>query len=83
MTWKDAIKKEDTNLTNSVKENIDKIAEEMKKALNKIDIGILVPHRRVADKDELVDMMVKRAIDYLKDNVPKLDDESRSRWDGD
>ena len=84
MTWKDEIKKNDTNLPNNVKESIDKIAEEMTKAFDKIDMRILIPHVRAAhDKDELVDMMVKRAIDYLKDNVPKLDDESRSRWDGD
>lgn len=80
MSWKDEIKKNDTNLPNNVKESIDKIAEEMTKTLDKIDMRILIPDGRVAyDKDELVDMMVKRAIDYLKDNLHKLDDESRSR----
>ena len=83
MTWQNEIRKKETNLPDEVKEAINKVAEEMERALQGIDhellLSIITPHggKMYKDKNELVDSLVQSSIKDLKENYTQYE-----RWEG-
>ena len=78
------IKKAESNLPDEVTKALDKVAEEIRKAFDDVDLKSLLPlvapqgraRQRYFDKEEMIETLVKKAIDALKKQ------KRTSRFDG-
>lgn len=57
----------ETDLPDNVREAMDKVGEQMKRAFESVDFNLLIPHGRTyKDKDALISDLVKDAINRIK-----------------
>jgi|TARA_R100000482_G_scaffold120802_1_gene66382 hypothetical protein len=83
-TTEHKIKKAESNLPDEVTKALDKVAEEIRKAFDDVDLKSLLPlvapqgraRQRYFDKEEMIETLVKKAIDALKKQ------KRTSRFDG-
>ena len=88
MTWKEEIRKKETDLPEGIQEAIDKVAEEMERALQGIDNELILSlmsrrgGKMYKDKNELVDSVVQRSIKELKDNYSRYEFDVEKPYEG-